>query len=139
MTLAEAATTTAIVALATGAILTAVLPAVRGERTDARDVALGQLVERDARAARDVLKYDGSSLVPATAATTIPLPGASPLPVTVQLVLDTVGVSTTITVTASTVDGAHTARAQAIIAARAPQPGRTFAPAGLVAQPTGAP
>lgn len=139
MTLAEAAATTAIVALATGAILTAALPAVRGERGGPADVALGQIVDREVRAARDVLKYDGSSLVPTTEATMLPLPGASPVPITLQLALDTIGTSTTITVTASTSDGTHTARAQAVIAARAPQPGRTFTPAGLVAQPTGAP
>jgi hypothetical protein len=124
MTLAEAAAATAIVALATGAILAAALPAVRGMRADARDVALSGLVNGEVRAARDILKYDGSSLVPTTVATTLPLSGASPVP---------------ITFTASTTDGAHTAQAQAVIAARAPQPGRRFAPAGLVAQPTGAP
>lgn len=138
-TLAEAAVALAIVSLVAGSVLAALLPASHHLAGDARSAALQRLCDRAVREARDVLKYDGSSVTARAVSTTVPVAGASPLAATVELLATKDASSTTIVVTATAADGAFTAQARATIAARAPQPGRTYAPAAPVAAPTGAP
>ena len=136
-TLVEAIVATGIVALAIGAALGVAAPAVRRLAPDARDAALSQLVRRELATARDLLKYDGTTLAPNAIATTVPVNGASPMPVALQLDVRIVVGATFVSITAG--GEGRVATASATFAARAPQPGSTVAPAGLVAAPTGAP
>jgi hypothetical protein len=85
------------------------------------------------------LKYDGSMLAPTAIATSVPIPHASPLPVSVELSVASRDGAAVVTIVARDAGGLHHAQAQSTILARAPQPGRTFAPAILVPEPTGAP
>jgi type II secretory pathway pseudopilin PulG len=137
--LVEAVVAAAIAALAIGAALGAVAPALHGLAPDARDTALAQAAARELSAATDVAKYDGSTLRPIVIATTLPLSGATPFPTTLTLSVTPVGAGVTIEVTAATSDGAESRTAQATIAARAPEPGSSIAPRLLVPAPTGAP
>jgi Tfp pilus assembly protein PilE len=139
ITLVEVAIAVGIVAIAVGGLFGAVLPAVRNLTLDADDAALQAYVDGEMRTARDVLKYDGSTLTPAAIATSVPIPHASPLPVNVQLSVAAINGATVVTIAAYDTGNLHHAQAQATILARAPQPGRTFAPAALVPEPTGAP
>lgn len=136
-TLAEAVVATGIAALAIGAALGVAAPAVRRLSPDPRDVALAQLARGQLAIARDILKYDGSSIAPNAIATSVPMPDGTALPVALRLDVRPAGGAMLVTVTASS--GDRIATQSATIAARAPQPGGTIAPAALVAAPTGAP
>ena len=136
-TLAEAVVATGIAALAIGAALGVAAPAVRRLSPDARDAALAQLARDQLAIARDVLKYDGSSIAPNAIATTVPMPDGSALPVALRLDVRAGDGATLVTVTATSGDRAQTQTAT--VAARAPQPGSTILAPGLVAAPTGAP
>ncbi len=136
-TLLETVVATGIAALAIGAALGVAAPAVRRLAPDARSAALGALVRRELAIARDVLKYDGSTLAPNAIATTLPVPNAIPLAVALRLDLRAVAGATLVTVTASA--GELTESQSATIAARATQPGSTIVPDALVPAPTGAP
>lgn len=137
-TLAEAAVALAIVSLTVAGISGALVSAARRMTGNARTLALQRACDRALREARDILKYDGSSLVANEATISVPMPGASPLAATIQLIMTPQADGTAIVVTASA-DGASSARASGVMTARAPQPGSTFAPAQTVAAPTGAP
>lgn len=136
-TLVEAVVATGIAALAIGAALGVAAPAVRRLAPDPRDLALAQLARGQIAIARDILKYDGSSLAPNAIATSVPMPDGTALAVTLLLDVRVTGGATVVSVTAASGDRAQTQAAT--IASRAPQPGSTIAPAGLVAAPTGAP
>jgi hypothetical protein len=137
-TLAEAAVALAIVSLTVAGISGALLPAARRMTGDARSLALQRACDRALREARDILKYDGSSLAANEATISVPMPGGSPLAATLRLTVTPQAAGTAIVVTASA-DGVSGASASTVVAARAPQPGGTFAPAQIVAAPTGAP
>ncbi len=136
-TLLEAIVATGIVALAIGTALGIAAPAVRRLAPDARTAALGQLVRRELATARDLLKYDGSTLAPNAIATNVPIPNATPLAVGLRLDVRAVAGATLVTVTATA--GSLTESQSTTIAARAMQPGSTIGPAALVPAPTGAP
>lgn len=136
-TLLETIVATAIAALAIGAALGVAAPAVRRLAPDARTAALRQLVRRELSTARDLLKYDGSTLEPNAIATDVPIPNATPLTADLRLDVRAVAGATLVTVTATAVG--LTESESATIAARAMQPGSTIAPAALVPAPTGAP
>jgi len=136
-TLAEAVVATGIATLAIGAALGIAAPAVWRLSPDARDLALAQLAREQLRIARDILKYDGSRVVPDAIATTVPLPDGTALPVVVRLDAQAIDGATLVTVTATA--GERTQSQTATVAARAPQPGSTILASGLVAAPTGAP
>jgi len=136
-TLAEAVVATGIAAIAIGAALGIAAPAVRRMVPDARDIALAQLARAQVAIARDILKYDGSSIAPNAIATSVAMPGGTRLPVELRLDVRAADGATLVTVTATS--GDRTEAQSAAIAARAPQPGGTIAPAALVAAPTGAP
>lgn len=137
-TLVESTVALAIVSLTVAGLSSALLPATHRLTGDARTLALQRACDRALREARDILKYDGSSLVSNEAAISVPVPGGSPLPATVQLTVTPQAGGTAIVVTARTAGGSG-ASASTIVAARAPQPGSTFAPAQTAAAPTGAP
>ncbi len=157
MTLAEVTISVAIAAIAIGGTLTAFIFAVRALAPDARDAAMQQAADRELRIARDILKYEGSSLVPAAVQTSVPIPNASPLPVLLSLTVSGAGrdqdgsmsprtggakaatAARTVTITAKEMGGPRVASAQAVIATRAPQPGETFTAPQSAAAPTGAP
>jgi len=147
--LPEVIVSVGMAAFVLAATLAAVLPAVHHLAPDPTTTALRQLVDREMHVAGDLLKYSGSSLVPATIATSVPIPNASPIPVTLQLQITnlgiwqvqnaTVGQAIAVTISAHDASGKHAAQAQMNVSTRAPQPGMTIAPAALVPAPTGAP
>jgi hypothetical protein len=97
--------------------------------------------EREMRVALDVLKYQGGALAPVAIATTLPLSGASPLPVQLSLSASTApsgATSVTIAVVA-TDDSAQRVTIGGTLDRRAPVPGSVLHAPGLVPAPTGAP
>src|SRR5579863_31997 len=74
-----------IVAIATSAAIGGAIAAAHTFGPDLRYEALHAALEREAGLATDLLKYRGGTIVPATVATTIPLPGASPEPAHVSI------------------------------------------------------
>ncbi len=136
-TFAETIVSAGIIALVLGVALTVAVAAAHRLTPNARADALERLTHRELAVARDLLKYDGAILVPATIATTVPLAGGTPLPVTLVLRVGSAPGATTITIEAN--DGAEGASESATITAHAPLPGSTIAPEQLVPAPTGAP
>lgn len=97
--------------------------------------------EREMRVALDVLKYQGGALAPVAIATTLPLAGASPLPVRLSLSASTApsgATSLTIDVIA-TDDSTQRVTLGGTLDRRAPVPGSVLHAPGLVPAPTGAP
>jgi hypothetical protein len=137
--LAESIVAAAIVTLAIGAALGAAAPALHHLSPDARSTALAQVAARELAIATDIAKYDGSTLTPNAIATTVPLSGATPFPATINMSVSPVGSGLSITITAAAADGSQSSTVAATVAARAPQPGSTFAPSVGVPAPTGAP
>jgi hypothetical protein len=120
-------------------MLGVMIPAVRHLTPEPAQVALQMLVDREIHVASNLLKYSSSAVAPAAIATSVPIPNASPLPITLQLQTSAQGSATIVTVIAHDASGVHSAQSQATIASRAPQPGSTIVPAILVPAPTGAP
>ena len=107
--------------------------------TPIRD-ALQSAVRREIPIALDVLKYRGSSVVPASVATTLPMPGGTPLPA--RLSIQTTRLSADalrIAISAVATGSGQRATATAVLGARAPVPGSVVHAPGLVPAPTGAP
>ncbi|MBV8654446.1 MAG: hypothetical protein JO160_00280 [Candidatus Eremiobacteraeota bacterium] len=103
--------------------------------------ALQDAAESELRIALDALKYDGTSLAPRTVATTVPLPGASPLPVALSLqTAPQADGSVYVTITAAArTDASQRVTLEATLDRRAPLPGTQLRAPGLVPAPTGAP
>lgn len=125
--LIEVVVAVAIVAIASAALLSGTLGAARHFGPDAVSEALQRYVQREMRIAVDLLKYQGASLSPATVATTIPLPGASPVAVQVTLAVSPMPQGrTAVAITAqSATDQTKTFSMQTIIAHPAPLPSST--------------
>ncbi len=129
-----------ILASVLGALLSLGAIAIRHFGPDPYQDAMDRATAQEARIAADLLKYEGTSLAPASLATTVPLPSASPLPV--QMVLDVRSQpdgSTAITVSATSSSPVRAARASLLLAHRAPAPGSSVVAPATVAAPTGAP
>lgn len=129
-----------ILACAVGALLNLAMIAIRHFGPDPYQEAMDRAAAREVHIAADLLKYGGTTLTPASLATTVPLPSSPPLPV--EMVLDVRSQSdgsTAITVRATSSLPVRSASASLLLAHRAPPPGaNVFAPA-TVAAPTGAP
>lgn len=136
-TLAETLVATAVLTAAIGGALAVAIPATHRLGPDPRTDALQRLADRELGVARDLLKYEGATIVPNAVATTVPLPDGTPEPASLSLSVRAGSDGTAVTVVAS--DAERSATASATVAARAPLPGSTVVPDGLVAAPTGAP
>jgi hypothetical protein len=79
--LVEAVVVAALASIACASVLTGVIAAAHRFGPDPIEETLRGIAQRELRVAVDVLKYQGGSIVPATIATTAPLPGGSPLPI----------------------------------------------------------
>jgi hypothetical protein len=125
-----AGTTLGISAMAAHAAANA---AMRGVMQDA--------AEREMRIALDVLKYQGGALAPVTIATSLPLAGASPMPVRISLSASTApsGATSVTIAVAATNDSTQRVTLAATLDRRAPLPGSLLQAPGLVPAPTGAP
>jgi type II secretory pathway pseudopilin PulG len=137
-TLVEAIVAAGIVATIAGATLGACAMASRAAGAGAAKAALQDALEGELTVARDVLKYQGATLAPATIATTLPLPAGTPLPA--QLAVSTSalpGGGTLITIAGST-SGVRLTLNAALDAQAVPPGARLHAP-GLAPAPTGAP
>ena len=140
-TLIEATIAVAIVALLAGAALGTASMAAHAASSSIVRTALQTAAQREMRIALDILKYQGSTLAPATVATTLPMPASSPLPaqLTIRTTLSADG-STAVSVTASSLDDAtQSVTLDAALQARAPLPGSQVEVPGLEPAPTGAP
>jgi type II secretory pathway pseudopilin PulG len=144
-TLIEVAVAIAVIAIAAGAALSAFLAIGRHRiERDRRDV-LEACVRRELNTAVDIVKYSGGSIVPATVATALPMPGGSPLAAVVSLTAHRAGGGWQIEVSAQlsggTADGGASQRVElrATVAAQAPIPGSELPRGGLVPAPLGAP
>ena len=137
--LIEVVVAVAIIVIATTAILSATMGAAHRFGPDPIREALQHHVQREMRIAIDLLKYQGASLASATAATSIPLPGASPLPAHVSLTVSALPQGgTAIALTAqSDADSSKTVTMQTIIAHPAPLPSSTVQSNLTVAAPVG--
>ncbi len=129
-----------ILACVVGALLSLGTVAIRHFAPDPYQEAMDRATGQEARIAADLLKYGGTTLAPASLATTVPLPSASPLPV--HMVLDVRSQSdgsTLITVSATSSSPARSASAHLLLTHRAPPPGSSVLAPAMVAAPTGAP
>jgi hypothetical protein len=139
--LLETAVSLALVAVLAGTALSAVLGARHAAADDPIRDALQSAVRREMPIALDVLKYRGTSIAPASIATTLPMPGESPLPVQLSIGASRIGdgpLRVTITA-ASSGDDRRSTSLTTLIGDRAPPPGSTQRAPGLVPAPTGAP
>lgn len=140
--LIEAIVATAIVAILLGAALSAIAAANAHFGPDPARAAMDAALQRELRAARNLLKYEGATLEPAAIATSLPLPSGSPLPATLSLqtaALPDGAVEVVVTVVAA--NGPATVRRSlsATFPPPVPVPGSTVVLPTLVPAPTGAP
>lgn len=138
--LIEVVVAVAIVAIASAAILSGTMAAVRRFGPDPVREALQQHVQREMRVAIDLLKYEGASMPPASVATSIPLPGGSPLDAHVSVNVSSLPQGgTAIVITAqSDADSSKSVTMQTIVAHPAPLPSSTVQTNLTVAAPVGA-
>jgi len=115
--------------------------AARTAGNDTVRAALQDAAEREMAIAVDVLKYQGSAIVPATVATTLPMPAGSPLPAVLSIQTATsAGGAVSVSIrAASTGSPAASATVNAVLTQQAPLPGSRVLEPGLVPAPTGAP
>ncbi len=140
--LIETILATAIAAVFVGAVLAGVVAANAHFGPDPAREALDDTLAREMSVARNLVKYQGTTLAPATVATSVPLPDGSPLPATLQLESTALaGGGMQITIVASaTWNGATENRSlTTTLLAPAPLPGSSIALPGLAPAPTGAP
>lgn len=138
--LIEVVVAVAIVAIALGSLVSGTLAAAHHFGPDAVSEALRRHVDDEMRVAADLLKYQGASLSPATVATTIPLVGASPLPVHVSLAVSPIpqgGTAIAITMQ-SDVDQSKSVTVEAEIARPVPLPSSSVLPGISVPAPASA-
>jgi hypothetical protein len=117
--LVEVVIAVAIVAVGTAALLAGAIEAAHRFGPDPVQTILREAVQREMRVAVDVLKYQGSAIAPATVATTIPMPGATPAAAHVSIVTAQAGTGIAITIQAS-LDGS--AAENASLTTTVPQP-----------------
>lgn len=139
--LVETAIAVAIAALIAGAALNAVIAATRTAGIDPARNALESSVQREMTIARDVLKYGGADVAPATVATTLPMPAGSPLPALLSIETTRLAHGALRIVVSAQASGRSDERAalSATLSERAPLPGVTVRARALVPAPTGAP
>lgn len=127
--LIEVAVAAAVVGIVLAAIVSGMIAATRQFGANAIDEALRHLVEREARVAADILKYEGGAVVPETIQTTAPLSGASPIPVQLSIASTTLtsGGGYRITVSARTVETGRSATVTTTLPAPVPLPASTVA------------
>jgi type II secretory pathway pseudopilin PulG len=144
-TLIEVAVAIAVIAIAAGAALSAFLAIGRHRIERDRREALEACVRRELSTAVDIVKYSGGSIVPASVATSLPMPGGSPLAAVVSLATHRAGgawqIDVSVQASGGTPDGGASQRAElrATVAAQAPVPGSELPRNGLVPAPPGAP
>ncbi len=140
-TLVETAVSVCIFALVAVALATASLAAARHLAPDPVEQAVRDQTAAELHIAVAVAKYQGTHLVPASVATTVPLPNASPLPVTLALSTSSANDGTTVTITTTwSQDGAtRTVSQSVLVASPQPLPSSTVLVPGAFAAPTGAP
>jgi type II secretory pathway pseudopilin PulG len=139
--LIETVVAIAIVSVAGGAILSAIVFATHTSKVSPTRSALESALRREMPLAVDVLKYQGGAIEPATVATTVPMPTGSPLTVRMSIAVSPAPEgSLRIAITASATNGApDRVELSATLASRAPAPGAMLAAPGLAPAPTGAP
>lgn len=133
--LVEVVVTVAIVALACAAVLSGTLVATHRFGPTLEQSALQAAVHREMRVAVDVLKYQGNILVPTTVATSIPVPGASPLAAHVSLSTSRLSSgATTIGIAASLDSNTDTVTLSTTVAPPVPLPSSTVLVSGSAPQ-----
>jgi hypothetical protein len=134
--LVEVLVSAAIASVALAAFLGGTLAATHRFGPDPVHVALERTVHREMRIAVDLLKYQGGTLVPAAIATTVPMPGGSPIPVRLSLAGAARaggGVDVTLTATSDT-DAQESVKLHGAIPGPVPLPGSSVpAPAAAAA------
>lgn len=141
-TLIETIVTTSIVAVFLSAMLSATIAAIAHFGPSPAHAALSAALAREMAVARNLEKYQGATLAPASIATTIPLPDGSPLPATMTLQatsLANAGLQLTITASALWNGSRESATLSSTLVPAAPIPGSLVALPGLAPAPTGAP
>jgi len=128
------------VSVVAGAALDATILATRAAGMRPVRDALENEVRREMPVAIDLLKYQGGTIAPATVATTLPMPGGTPLPASVSIAVspDPSG-SFRLTLTAEAGDPTQRARLTATLGAQALVPGTIVTAPALAPAPTGAP
>ncbi len=140
--LIEAIVATAIATILVGAVLAGLVAANAHFGPDPAREALDSALAREMSIARNIVKYQGTTLAPATVATSVPLPNGSPLPATLELQstpLPGGGMQITITAAATWNNTAENRSLITTLLAPAPLPGSSIALPGLAPAPTGAP
>jgi len=140
-TLLETTIAVGILATVAGGTLGVSAMATRAAAGAAERAALQSAAEREMRVALDVLKYQGGALAPAAVSTSLPLAGASPLPVqmSVQSAVRADGTTSVTIGVVSTSDSTERTILYGTLDRRAPLPGTVLRAPGLVPAPTGAP
>lgn len=139
--LSDVAVAVAIFATVLAAAAGASISAMRHFGPDAQRTALEDAAQRELRVAVDILKYQGGSIAPATIATTVPMPGGSPLPAHLSVTTSALaGAGVSVSLTArSDLEPSKTITLSETIAAPAPVPSANIAAPDPAPAPTGAP
>lgn len=132
----EVIVTVAIVAMATAAILGATVVAAHRFGPDANTTALRSALRREMRVAVDLVKYQGSAIAPTSVATSVPVPGASPLAAHFSVATTSLASGqTSITLSGSLDnDPSATASISSTLSAPAPLPSSTITTVGNAPQ-----
>jgi hypothetical protein len=128
----------AIAVVVVAAVLSATLAAMRHLAPDPVQSRLRELASSELAIAMNLIKYEGSTLTPASVATAFPMPAGSPLPVVLRLETRAAE-NGTVAITVNATSGAATAAVTATMMSRAPQPDARLHVRGIVPAPTGAP
>lgn len=140
--LVESIVAVAIASIAVSAVLGAAIAADAHFGPDPAQSALSAAAEREMAIARNLVKYQGTTLQTRAVQTMVPLPDGSPLPASVSLNVAAQPsglVQITISLSATWRGEARSASLSSALLAPAPLPGSSVTLGGLAPAPTGAP
>ena len=137
----ELAVCVAVASIAIGAAAAGTISAMRHFGANPQRTALEDAAHREMRVAVDLLKYQGGAIAPAVVATTVPLPGGSPLPAHLGVSTNALsGGGIGVTITASSDADANVAASVSVtLPAPVPVPSAEIVAPSPAPAPTGAP
>jgi len=141
-TLIETIVAVAILTIVAGAVLAGTIASAAHFGPDPARAALDDALAREMSIARNLVKYQGATITPASIQTTAPLADASPLPANLELQVTQLpggGMALTISATATWRGATEHRSLSSTLPPPAPLPGSSVTLPGFAPAPTGAP